>query len=424
MSPSARQPENSYQFRAGTAAPTDTAALAGRQWSRLCLIEALYRRPASRKELIAISGLSRPTVSSLVEELTAAGIIEEVSASEARAPRNSGRPPRLLSLVRRAAYAIGLDFGHDHVRIAVCDLAGELVRHESSPADVDHAPVASLDLAYELVRESLRQAQIRPDRLLGIGMGIAAPVDSTSGAVQSEGILPGWHGIRPAEEMQSRLGLPTQVDNDANLGALGEREFGCGQGVGNMIYIRLSTGVGAGLILDGRPFGGATGIAGEIGHFRHTDDGAICRCGNRGCLETVASPVAVATLLERSRGEPVSVHRLLELVAAGDRGARRAVTDAGTAVGQAIASSVNLLNPELVAVGGDLAAAGEVILEPIRGAIQRHAVSPAANSVRVQRGALGGRAEVLGAAALILTQSPRVLAQQVNSMRAPRRARI
>src|SRR5581483_9797078 len=110
----------------------------------------------------------------------------------------------------------------------------------------------SLDLAYELVRQSVHQAQIRSDRLLGIGMGIAAPVDSATGAVQSEGILPGWHGIRPAEEMQGRLGLPVQVDNDANLGALGEREFGCGQGVRNMIYIRLSTGVGAGLILDGR----------------------------------------------------------------------------------------------------------------------------------------------------------------------------
>src|SRR5581483_4355335 len=273
----------------------------------------------------------------------------------------------------------------------------------------------SLDLAYELVRQSVHQAQIRSDRLLGIGMGIAAPVDSATGAVQSEGILPGWHGIRPAEEMQGRLGLPVQVDNDANLGALGEREFGCGQGVRNMIYIRLSTGVGAGLILDGRPFAGSTGIAGEIGHFRHRDDGVICRCGNRGCLETVASPAAVAALLARSRKEPVSVRSVLELVAAGDRGAQRAVIDAGAAVGRGIASSVNLLNPDLVAVGGDLAAAGEVLLEPIREAIQRHAVSPAATAVRVQRGALGDRAEVLGAAALILTQSPRVLAEQVNS---------
>lgn len=415
MGPNAHLPESRYQFRAATAAPTDGAALAGRQWSRLRLIEALYRRPASRKELIALSGLSRPTVSSLVEELTEAAIIEEVPASDAPGPRHSGRPPRLLSLVRHAAYAIGLDFGHDHVRIAVCDLAGELVSHDSSAADVDHEPIASLDLAYELVRQSVHQAQIRSDRLLGIGMGIAAPVDSATGAVQSEGILPGWHGIRPAEEMQGRLGLPVQVDNDANLGALGEREFGCGQGVRNMIYIRLSTGVGAGLILDGRPFAGSTGIAGEIGHFRHRDDGVICRCGNRGCLETVASPAAVAALLARSRKEPVSVRSVLELVAAGDRGAQRAVIDAGAAVGRAIASSVNLLNPELVAVGGDLAAAGEVILEPIREAIQRHAVSPAATAVRVQRGALGDRAEVLGAAALILTQSPRVLAEQVNS---------
>ncbi len=413
---------NPHHFGTAGFAFADDAALGARQWSRLRLIEALYRQPASRKELIALSGLSRPTVSSLVEELVEAGIIEEAPAQGCSSPRNSGRPPRLLSLVRRAAYAIGLDFGHDHVGIAVCDLAGELVTHGSSPADVDRAPIESLDLAYELVRQALDEARIRPERVLGIGMGIAAPVNSATGEVESEEILPGWHGIRPAEEMQSRLGLPVQVENDANLGALGEREFGCGQGIRNMLYVRLSTGVGAGLILDGRPFRGAGGIAGEIGHIAHTDDGVICRCGNRGCLETVASPLAIAGLLERSRKERVSVQRLLELVAAGDRGARRAVIDAGAAVGRAIAGSVNLLNPELVAIGGDLAAAGEVILEPIRQAIQRHSVSRAASAVRVERGALGDRAEVLGAAALILTQSPRVLARQLNEPVAAREA--
>lgn len=178
--------------------------------------------------------------------------------------------------------------------------------------------------------------------------------------------------------------------------------------------MRLSTGIGAGLILSGRPFRGVRGVAGEIGHVPTADTGLVCRCGSRGCLETVASPVAIAALLERSLGRPMSVARLLGLVAAGDRGVRRVIADAGDAVGRALATVVNVVNPELVIVGGELAGAGEVLLDPLRAAIERHAIPPAADAVEVTLGALGPRAEVLGAAALILAQSPRALVQRVG----------
>ncbi len=246
--------------------------------------------------------------------------------------------------------------------------------------------------------------------MLGVGMALAAPVDRATGVVFSEGILPSWGTIQPAAEMQSRLGLPLEVHNDANLGALGEHVFGIGRGVLDMLYVRLSAGVGLGLVLGGRLYGGASGIAGELGHIRVRRDGLICRCGNRGCLETVASPTAVAQLLERSRGEPIDVPRLLELVAAGDRGARRAVADAGQAVGEVVATVVNLLNPELVIVGGDLATSGDTLLAPIRAAIEQDAISPARDAVTVGVSTLGDKAEVLGAVALILSKSPAVLA--------------
>jgi predicted NBD/HSP70 family sugar kinase len=177
-----------------------------------------------------------------------------------------------------------------------------------------------------------------------------------------------------------------------------------------MVYVRLSAGIGLGLILDGHPYGGALGIAGELGHLRVEPEGLICRCGNRGCLETVASSEAVARLLARSRGEPMTVDRLLELVARGDRGARRAVTEAGQVIGQVLASVVNLFNPRLLLVGGDLAEAGEVVLAPLRAAIEQHSIAPAAGAATVRAGALGDRAEVMGAVALILRQSPAILA--------------
>jgi predicted NBD/HSP70 family sugar kinase len=390
-------------------------SLSLRQMNRLRVIEMLYRQPgSSRTDLARWTGLSRATVSTLVEELGHAGVVEEHEAAVAPGPRPTGRPPVLLSLVPGAAYAVGLDFGHQHIRVAVCDLSGELVAEDWSPAEVDHAPTESLDLAHELVRASLRGAGIEQERLLGVGMGLAAPIDKATGDIATEGILPGWHGIRPADEMQARLGVPVELENDANVGALGEKVFGAARGVDDLIYVRVSAGIGAGLILGGRLYRGFGGVAGEMGHVLADPAGPICRCGNRGCLETIASPVAVAALLERSTGKPVSAARLLELVEADDRGAGRAVADAGEAVGRALSMLVNVLNPELVVVGGDLAPAGAVLLDPIRAAIERHGVAPAAGAVRVTAGTLGDRAEVLGAAGLILAQSPHALAARVE----------
>lgn len=385
-----------------------------RQLTRLRVIEALYRNPAtSRPELAQWTGLSRATVASLVEELQRAGLVEEHAELSESRPRVTGRPPVLLSLVRDAAYAVGLDFGHKHIRVAICDLSGTPIVDNWSPAEVDYGPTESLDLARDLVETGLRDCGISRDRLLGIGMGLAAPINSKTGELQADGILPGWHGVRPAEEMEARLGVRVQLENDANAGALGESVFGAGRGVDDMIYVRLSAGIGAGLILGGHPYGGFRGAAGEIGHVVAMEDGLICRCGNRGCLETVASPIAIAALVERSTGQPTTVAALLEAVCAGDRGACRAVADAGEAVGRSLSVLVNVLNPELVVIGGELGPAGDVLLDPLRAAIQRYTVATSAAAVRVTPGILGDRAEVLGAAALILDQSPQVLAQRV-----------
>ncbi len=390
-----------------TVSPPSSRPRSGRALNRAKVLHALYDHPhSSRTELAAYSGLSRPTVSALTDELVQTGIVDQ---HEDTRPR-TGRPPVLLSLAPGAAFAVGVDMGHTHIQVAVSDLSGHILSGGRSPADVDHAPHESFDLAGALVADALAQAGVTEDRVIGVGMALAAPIDRAAGVVFSEGILPGWGTIQPAAEMQSRLGLPVEVHNDANLGALGEHVFGTGRGVPDMLYVRLSAGVGLGLVLGGRLYGGASGVAGELGHVRVRQDGLICRCGNRGCLETVASPTAVAQLLQRSRGEPIDVPRLLELVAASDRGARRAVAEAGQAVGEVVATVVNLLNPELVIVGGDLATTGETLLAPIRTAIEQDTILPARNAVTVALSTLGDKAEVLGAVALILSQSPAMLA--------------
>jgi len=381
---------------------------------RLRVIEALFRYPGTgRVEVARITGLSRATVSTLVDDLVKSGVaVESDALTEDRAP-SSGRPPVLLSLAPGAAYAIGLDFGHEHVRVAICDLSGNEIVDEWSAAEVDWGPSHSFDLAHSLVSRAIERSGVCRERLLGVGMGLAAPINGITGELFADGILPGWRGVSPVQEMERRLGIPVRLENDANMGALGERKFGAALGANHLIYIRLSDGVGAGLILDGKPYTGAGGLAGEFGHVTVVSEGLICRCGNRGCLETVAGSTAVARLLERSTGQPTDVHRMLAMVRAGDRGAIRAVGDAGRAVGQAVAVLVNMLNPELLVVGGELSAAGEALLTPLREAIRLHAVAPSAAMVRVVAGTLGDRAEVLGGAAMLLDQAPEVLAHQL-----------
>ena len=400
-----------------TLAPLVPHPLGLRDMNRLRVIESIYRHPGcSRADIARWTGLSRGTVSAVAEELDRVHLIREHDApDEAVRPRGTGRPPTLLSLVPGAAFAIGIDIGHQHVRVTICDLAGEPIAEKWSRAHVDDAPSETLDLAHDLARQVLNEAAVASERLLGAGIGLAAPIDQRTGEVKANGILPGWHGVAPAAEIQDRLGISAQLANDADMGALGEKVFGAGRNADDMIYIRLSAGVGAGLILAGQPYRGGYGMAGEIGHVCVQPSGQICRCGNRGCLETVASAVAVARLLEHVVERPMTPDQLFDLLAADDRGARRAVADAGEAVGMVVSWVVNILNPELVVIGGDLAAAGDVLLDPIRASIQRHSVSGAAADVHVTAGVLGDRAEVLGAAALILAQSPLALAERVRS---------
>jgi predicted NBD/HSP70 family sugar kinase len=386
----------------------------GREHNCRRVVAVLQSHPGiSRTDVARRTGLSRPTVSALLDQLDAAGLLEQ-SASGHDAVR-AGRPPLRVSLAPGAAYAVGLDIGHDHIRVGVCDLAGRLLCDAYAAEDVDDEPQETLDLACELASAVLADAGVGWASVIGVGVGIAAPVEAGTGALLANGILPSWAGVQPAPVLAERLGVPVRVDNDANAGALGEHMLGAGRGFDHVAYVRLSAGVGLGLILNGRPYHGA-GIAGELGHVTVVPpalDGAVCRCGNRGCLETVASPVAVAALLERSGHGSVTVDELLALVASGDRAARRAVGDAGASVGRAVAAVVNVLNPQLIVIGGELAGAGEFVLAPLRGALARHAVGPAVDAARVCVGELGERAEVVGAAALLLSDAPRALASRL-----------
>jgi len=359
------------------------------------------RGQVSRADISRQTGLARSTVSSLVGELQRDGLVVE---RETAVAAQGGRPPVMLALDPGVGAVVGLHFDHGTLRVAVADLAHTILAEASRDLDVDHDAEEGLEAAGLLVDAVLADAGVRRDRVLGAGVALAGPVDAAHGTVGGSTILPGWSGIEVAAELERRLEMPVHVDNDANLGALGELVWGSGRGVRDLAYIKVSSGVGAGLVIDGKIYRGPGGTAGEIGHITIDESGPVCRCGNRGCLETFAAARYVLPLLQSSHGTDLTMEGVVRLARDGDPGCRRVIADVGRHVGSGVANLCNLLNPSRVVLGGDLAEAGELVLGPIRESVGRYAIPSAARQLSVLPGALGGRAEVLGALALALSE--------------------
>ena len=370
--------------------------------NRELLVSLLRERgPMTQAELARASDLSPATVSSIVRDLRDEGLLED--------GQSAGRGTA-LEMSRSAGVAVGIDFGHSHVRVAIADLAHTILAEDERDLDVDHRADEGIALAGRMVRGLLDQVGMDADRVTGIGMGLPGPLRHDGGEVGDSAILPGWIGSRPAQLIEAELGMPVRVENDANLGALAEIVWGAGRDHADVVYLKVATGVGAGLVLNGRLYHGSAGTAGEIGHLTIDERGPVCRCGNRGCLETYAGADAVLEALSHREDEALTIRDVIERARSDDLGCQRALGDAGRTLGVAVAGVCNLLAPELVIVGGELALAGDVLLEPIREVVGRSAIA-ATREVPVVPGVLGERAEVLGAVALVLRESRSFVAE-------------
>jgi predicted NBD/HSP70 family sugar kinase len=358
---------------------------------------------ASRADVTRWTGLSRSTVSSIVGDLHDEGLVVD-RHDGGREASGSGRPPALIALDPAVGFALGIDFGKRHLAVALADLSHEVLGEQRVEMTDDYEAGEGMLRAAELVDRLLDDLDADRGRVIGVGMGIPGPVHRT-GTVGSLTILPGWSGTSPAERMADLLELPVRVGNDANLGALAESTWGAGRGSASVVYLKLATGIGAGIVIAGRLFEGAGGTAGEIGHTTIDETGDICRCGNRGCLETYAGAAAIASLLSRSFGEQLDPEDVLSRAAEGDPGCRRALADAGRHIGVAVANLCNLVNPERIVVGGSMGRAGALLLDPLRESVTLRAIQSAGEDVRIVPGELGERAELLGAVALVLQEA-------------------
>jgi predicted NBD/HSP70 family sugar kinase len=357
---------------------------------------ARERATITRSEVAALTGLSRSAVSSLVTELVGSGwLIEQEGARRGRGT-GSGRPSLVLEPVIPDGFLLAIDFGHNHVRVAVADMAYDIKAERFAELDVDAHATEALDCAADLVASLLAGLGVGRGFVRAAAAGIPGPL--ASGAerkVRSPTILADWIDLYPAVELERRIGRHVAIDNDANLGAFGELRFGAGRDIGDFVYIKASHGIGASIVIGGRPYRGTSGIAGEIGHTQISGADRWCRCGNRGCLETAVSIDTVRAELARLQPAPADPGR-----AGGSAVARRILAGAGRTIGRVVADLCNCLNPAAVILGGELAEFGRPVLDGLREAIERFAQPAASEAVAVLAAQHGRRSELYGALAL------------------------
>jgi predicted NBD/HSP70 family sugar kinase len=376
-----------------------------RERSALRVLDFLWREgPANRVDVVRGTALSRATVSKLLGELQAQGLVAERRGPLSIAPR-SGRPPTLLAVNPEIGAFGGIDFGHSSVRVAIADVAGQLIAEDRQDLDVDNEAGRAIAAAVEGLRALAADAELPPQRLLGVGAAISAPVRRDTGDLAAAGILPGWSAVSPKHELQRRLGVPVHVGNDANLGALAEVRTGAARGASDVVYLMLSSGVGGGVVLGGSLYTGHSGMTGELGHIPVDPAGALCRCGNRGCLETVAGAPALVERLREALGEAVTLRGGAARALAGDARCRETFRTAGVAAGRVAGGVCNAVNPERVIVGGDLIVAGDVLVDGVREGLAQTAIGAVRDDVQVVAATLGDRAELLGAIGLAIAEA-------------------
>lgn len=382
----------------------DAAGPGARPGSQAALRSANQRRvltllrtagELTQADIARQTGLAPATVSNIVRELSALGVLA-----------GGGSRRRTLRLARTAGLAVGIDFGHRHVTVAVSDMSHQILAERRITLGPAESARHSLERAGELLDEALAGTDGGRSDVVGIGMGLPAPIDSGTGEVGAVSILPGWVGIPAAQLASAHFQREVAVDNDANLGVLAEHAWGAGQGCDDLAYLKLSDGVGAGLFLDGRLYRGRNGTAGEIGHTTFDEFGTVCRCGNRGCLETIVAARAVIELLEPRFGPDLTIADIVGHAVAGDTACARVLADTGRQAGVAVANLCNLFNPERILIGGELALAGELILAPMRESVRRCGIPSSTQGLTIELASLGARGPVLGALALALHNAP------------------
>lgn len=367
----------------------------------------------SRAHIARVTGLSIATVSEKVETLLRQRLVIEVG----RGTSSGGRRPQLVSFNRLAGYILAIDLGATSVDVGVTDLDTNIIASVEKDVDVAAGPEPVLCAIRDIANELLTSLGIDRERVVGIGMGVPGPVEFNTGMLSSPPIMPGWDRYPIRGFWVEEFDCPCYVDNDVNIMAIGEHTQGVGRGVENLIFVKVGTGIGAGIICNGSIYRGSQGCAGDLGHIDVGED-VLCWCGNTGCLEAIAGGQGIAWRAKQLAQEGRSAF-LAEVLAekgtltAEDVGFAAAHTDAasveliresGTLIGRAVATMVSLFNPSLIVIGGGVARIGDSLLASIRQTVYHRSPPLATRELAIKNSSLRDQAGMIGAAAMTVEQ--------------------
>jgi glucokinase-like ROK family protein len=379
------------------------------------VVDELRRQATiSRTDISRITNWSRPKVTAIINRMINRGFVVEVGEGDS----GGGRRPRLLRLNSRLGYIAGVDIGATSIDLALADLNTQVLARDSTPAEVRGEPAALLGEVERRLLELVRRQGLRPDQVLGVGVGVPGPVDFAKGVLVAPPLMPAWENF-PIRSFFHRTfpNAVISIDNDVNIMALGELRAGAGRGIDNFLFIKIGTGIGAGIISHGLVHRGSTGSAGDIGHICADRSGPICRCGNIGCLEIMAAgPAIAARAMEaaQSGASPALARKLAanggklraEDVGAaareGDRAAIELIQSSGQMIGDVLAGLVNFFNPSLILIGGGVSKIGNQLLASIRQAVLRRSTALATHDLGISYSPMGAEAGVTGAIHLAL----------------------
>lgn len=354
-------------------------------------------RARTRAELSALTGLSRSTIAQRVDRLIDKGLVIEVGSL----PSTGGRRPVVLQFNRAAGVIVAADLGITHSRIAVTDLGATPLAEIAADKDVTAGPDEVVPWLQERIDEVLEAAAVDRASVRGIGIGIPAPVEHATGRIVRPPILARWDGHVVPPPFEDQYGAVVLVDNDANLMALGEH-WAHWQDHDSFLFVKVGTGIGCGVVLNGRIHRGADGAAGDLGHIAVAGADVLCRCGQVGCVEAIAGGGALAHRLAQL-GRPARNSRdVVRLVREGDPEAIRLVREAGRQLGEVLAAAVSLINPSVIVLGGDIARAGDLLAAGVREVIYRRSLPLATRRLQVVQSVLDERAGIVGAAVMVI----------------------
>jgi glucokinase-like ROK family protein len=367
-------------------------------------------RPVSRGQLTEALDSSRAKISTEVGRLMETGLLAEEGFAESE----GGRRSSLLHIPRSAGLIAAIDLGATSIDVALTTLGSEILAHRSEPADIKDGPKPILRRVKMLLSELLEEQAAEPKDVLAIGIGVPGPVEQAAGVLRSPPIMPGWDRFPLRSAFAGEYAAPVFVDNDVNIMALGEHWGGVGRGVDNLLFVKAGTGIGGGIVADGRIYRGAQGSAGDIGHISIDPSGPVCTCGNLGCLEAMAAAPAIVLEAERRAREKLSpalaavleergeltAKDVGEVAGIGDYEALSIIRRSGRLIGRVLATLVSVLNPSLIVIGGGVSQIGHSFLAEIRSTIYQRSLPLATRNLPIVLSELENDAGVVGASVL------------------------